>query len=220
MTLLIVAWMIRRHGDLLRRHAFVALVGVAACVSPGSASGADFKSLLADAGSIVFGGDDTASPIAPEPDAEGPDREPVHVAKAPRDEAPPAIDGRDEAKSPPDVLKRTPRIDETKTGRDADTLLRKLLPGRSDTSADWYTSTECLHAPGEPRALSPCIPPPPCDPSTPPHPFDLVGVAGAPSCGPIYRGPCEPRSARNHHGVFAWCHHLGDRLFDCFYRSK
>jgi hypothetical protein len=114
----------------------------------------------------------------------------------------------------------TPRTDAAKTGRDADEILRKLLPPRSDMPADWHASAECLHAPGEPRALSPCVPPPPCDPSQPPHPFDLVGVPGRATCGPIYRGPCEPRSCRQHHGAFAWYHHWCDRMFDHFYRSK
>ena len=116
--------------------------------------------------------------------------------------------------------KADPKADAARTGRDADEILRKLLPPRSDTPADWNASSECLHAPGEPRSLAPCVPPPPCDPSRPPHPFDLVGVRGQPTCGPIYRGPCEPRSGRRHHGAFAWYHHWHDRMFDHFYRSN
>jgi hypothetical protein len=47
-----------------------------------------------------------------------------------------------------------------------------------------------------------------------------VGVAGWPSCGPIYRGPCEPRTGTPHHGMFAWYHRLHDRFFDHFYKWK
>lgn len=113
-----------------------------------------------------------------------------------------------------------PKVDAAKTGRDAEAILRKLMPARSDTPADWHAPFEGLHAPGEPRALPACVPPPPCDPSQPPHPFDLVGVPGSPTCGPIYRGPCEPRSKRHHKGVFSWYHHMSDGMFDHFYRSK
>ena len=183
----------------------------------GSSGAAEFKSLLADAGTLVFGDPDPTTPAAAAP------REPV-VAAGPRDavEKPTVLLAQrpDEAKLPRDRLADTPKIDASKTGRDADAILQKLLPPRSDTPADWHASAECLHGPGEPRALMPCVPPPPCDPSQPPQPFDLVGVAGTPSCGPIYRGPCEPRTARHHHGVFAWYHHLCDRMFDHFYRSK
>jgi len=112
------------------------------------------------------------------------------------------------------------KIDPARTGRDADAILQKLLPPRSDTPDDWHAPVECLHAPGEPRSLRPYVPPPPCDPSQPPHPYDLVGVPGSPTCGPIYRGPCEPRSGKRHNGSSAWYHHWHDRMFDHFYRSK
>ena len=201
---------IRRGGAGRPRMCLV--VAVAAALG-GSADAADFKTLLADAGTLVFGVSEAKPPAAP----------PTPVPAPPAAAAPPTVlvaQRPDDAKLPIDRLADTPKVDASQTGRDADAILQKLLPPRSDTSADWYASDECLHGPGEPRALAPCVPPPPCDPSQPPHPYDLVGVHGTPSCGPIYRGPCEPRSARNHHGVFAWYHHLRDRMFDHFYRSK
>lgn len=121
---------------------------------------------------------------------------------------------------PPDPLRGTPAIKPETTGADALRVLDTLLPGRSDVPYDWYAPVEPLHQPCEPRALPPCVPPPPCHPSEPPDPYDLVGVAGWPTCGPIYRGPCEPRSGTPHHGMFAWYHRLNDGLFDHFYKWK
>lgn len=120
----------------------------------------------------------------------------------------------------PDPLRGTPAIKPETTGTDALKVLDTLLPGRSDTPYDWYAPVEPLHQPCEPRALAPCVPPPPCHPSEPPNPYDLVGVAGCPSCGPIYRGPCAPRTGTPHHGMFAWYHRLHDRFFDHFYKWK
>lgn len=120
----------------------------------------------------------------------------------------------------PDPLRGTPAIKPETTGTDATSILDKLLPGRSDAPSDWYAPVEPLHQPCEPRALAPCVPPPPCDPSMPPNPYDLVGLAGSPSCGPIYRGPCAPRTGTPHQGMFAWYHRMHDRFFDHFYRWK
>lgn len=137
----------------------------------------------------------------------------------------PALDGVIQAsaaddKTPPDPLRGTPAIKPETTGTDALKVLDRMLPGRSDTPYDWHAAVEPLHQPCEPRALPPCVPPPPCHPSEPPDPYDLVGVAGWPSCGPIYRGPCEPRTGTPHHGMFAWYHRLHDRFFDHFYKWK
>jgi hypothetical protein len=120
----------------------------------------------------------------------------------------------------PDPLKGTPAIKPETTGIDALKVLDRLLPGRSDTPYDWYAPVEPLHQSCEPRALPPCVPPPPCHPSEPPNPYDLVGVTGWPSCGPIYRGPCAPRTGTPHDGMFAWYHRLHDRFFDHFYKWK
>ena len=124
------------------------------------------------------------------------------------------------AEATPDPLRGTPAIEPETTGEDAMQVLATLLPGRSDTPYDWHAPVEPLHRPCEPRALPPCVPPPPCHPSEPPQPYDLVGIAGCPSCGPIYRGPCEPRSGTPHHGLGAWYRHLHDRFVDHFYRWK
>jgi hypothetical protein len=120
----------------------------------------------------------------------------------------------------PDPLRGTPAIKPETTGEDALQVLATLLPGRSDTPYDWYAPVEPLHQPCEPRALPPCVPPPPCHPSAPPQPYDLVGMPGCPSGGPIYGGPCAPRTGTPHHGVCAWYHRLHDRFFDHFYKWK
>lgn len=120
----------------------------------------------------------------------------------------------------PDPLRGTERIDPAVTGPDAEAVLAKLLPPRTDTAADWRAPLDPLHYCGEPRLLPPCVPRPPCHPSLPPRPYDLVGVAGEPTCGPIYRGPCAPRSADRHSGPLKHARMAHDRLFDWFYRTK
>lgn len=120
----------------------------------------------------------------------------------------------------PDPLRGTPLIKPDVTGRDAFEVMSKLLPGRSDSPYDWYAPVEPLHVGCEPYALPPCVPPPPCHPSEPPQPYDLVGMRGVPSGGPIYRGPCEPRTGTHDHCHFPWYHRLHDRFVDHFYRWK
>jgi hypothetical protein len=131
-----------------------------------------------------------------------------------------AAERRQAADKIPDPLRGTPKIGPEVTGRDALALLSKLLPGRSDSPYDWYAPVEPLHVGCEPYALPPCVPPPPCHPSEPPQPYDLVGIRGVPSGGPIYRGPCEPRTGTHDHCHFPWYHRLHDRFVDHFYRWK
>jgi hypothetical protein len=99
-----------------------------------------------------------------------------------------------------------------------DLMLANMLPPRSDAPSDWHGSSLCLHHPGEPRFLPPCIPPAPCHPSYPPRPADLIGVYGAPTCGPRYRGPCEPRLGTHDHCRLPRLHAACDAAFDAFYR--
>lgn len=120
----------------------------------------------------------------------------------------------------PDPLKGTPQIRPDSTGQDAAKVLTKMLKPRSDSWADWNAPLEPLHRCGEPRALPPCVPPPPCHPSMPPAPYDLVGVQGVPSCGPIYGGPCAPRTGTHDDCPHPHIHRLSDRLFDAFYMWK
>ena len=120
----------------------------------------------------------------------------------------------------PDPLKGTPRISPATTGQDAAKLLKKMLKPRSDSWADWSASLEPLHRCGEPRALSPCVPPPPCHPSMPPAPNDLVGAQGVPTGGPIYEGPCAPRTGTHDDCPHPHIHRLYDRFFDAFYMWK
>jgi len=120
----------------------------------------------------------------------------------------------------PDPLKGTPRMSPAKTGQDPSKVLAKMLKPRSDSWADWSAPLEPLHRCGEPRALPPCVPPPPCHPSMPPAPYDLVGVRGTPSCGPIYGGPCAPRTGTHDDCPLPRIHRLSDRLFDAFYMWK
>jgi len=99
-------------------------------------------------------------------------------------------------------------------------LLARTLQPRSDRPSDWYGGIEPLHILCEPRWLNPCIPPPPCHPSEPPHPYDLIGVRGEPTCGPIYGGPCAPRTGTHDDCRWATLHRWHDRFFDCFYWPK
>lgn len=119
-----------------------------------------------------------------------------------------------------DPLKGTEMIDPAKTGVDAEKVLSRMLPERSDSPADWHAGIEPLHFCGEPRLLAPCVPPPPCHPSQPPRPYDLIGVSGTPTCGPIYRGPCEPRTGSHDDSHLPRIHRLHDRFFDWFYTAR
>lgn len=94
------------------------------------------------------------------------------------------------------------------------------LPPRTDSTADWFAPLEPLHHCGEPRLLPTCVPPPPCHPSQPPQPFDLVGVRGGPTCGPIYRGPCAPRTGTHDDGPLPRIHRVHDRMVDWFYAPR
>ncbi|MFM7107600.1 MAG: hypothetical protein ACKOZU_03210 [Planctomycetaceae bacterium] len=120
----------------------------------------------------------------------------------------------------PDPLAGSPWVDPATEGPDAERILASLLPPRSDSPADWSAPLEPLHDCGEPRVLEPCVPPPPCHPALPPQPFDLVGVRGDPTCGPIYGGPCAPRTGSHDAGRLPRLHRVPDRLFDWFYRSR
>ncbi len=111
-------------------------------------------------------------------------------------------------------------IDGVTTKTSIDEILARTLPLRSDHAGDWLAGSEPLHECGEPRWIEPCIPLPPCHPSHPPHPYDLVGVAGDPTCGPIYRGPCCPRTGTHDDGPHPRFHRVNDRFFDAFYKTK
>jgi len=111
-----------------------------------------------------------------------------------------------------------PPISADSTPGNVDALLAKMLPARSDTPADWQAGPPCLHHRGEPRILPPCIPSAPCHPASPPHPADLVGVRGLPTCGPRYKGPCQPRLGTHDHGPLPRLHAVCDAAFDAFYR--
>jgi len=119
-----------------------------------------------------------------------------------------------------DPLRGSPQISPDTTGVDAATILATMLPKRSDSPSDWYAPLECLHSPGEPCALSSCVPPPPCHPSLPPRPYDLIGVRGTPSGGPIYRGPCNGRASTDDDCHVSYAHRVWDRCVDFFYTPK
>jgi hypothetical protein len=121
---------------------------------------------------------------------------------------------------PPDPLAGSPKIDPAETANKAELLMARMLPQRTDSPADWYAPIECLHDGCEPYALPACVPPPPCHPSEPPQPFDLVGMRGVPTGGPIYRGPCCPRTGSHDHCRHPHAHRVRDRFFDWFYTWK
>ncbi len=120
----------------------------------------------------------------------------------------------------PDPLANTLPIRPEVTGPSAKSELAKILPPRTDSPLYWRAGLEPLHDCGEPRWLPPCIPPPPCHPSCPPQPFDLIGVDGMPTRGPRYRGPCCPRTGTHDDGPLPRLHRVHDRAFDWFYRTK
>lgn len=111
-------------------------------------------------------------------------------------------------------------VDKVTAATTIDEILAWTLPPRSDRPRDWLAGAEPLHRCGEPRWIEPCIPPPPCHPSFPPAPWDLLGAIGDPTCGPIYAGPCCPRTGSHDGGPLPALHRLHDRFFDAFYRSK
>lgn len=125
--------------------------------------------------------------------------------------------------SPPDVVERGEAADPNQTGFEvspdatAQSLLEELVPGRSDTPSDWYAPRERLYQCGEPRILCPLVPPPPCHPTQPPAAYDLVGVAGSPTGGPLYEGPCSPRAGSRDHCRWPTLRRLHDACVDCFY---
>jgi hypothetical protein len=131
----------------------------------------------------------------------------------------PAARGRD-IDPRPERIAVASSTDATATTTDPAAALARLLPPRSDTALDWHAPLEPLHRCGEPRLLPTCVPPPPCHPALPPRPFDLVGLAGAPTCGPIYRGPCAPRTGTHDAGPHPRIHRIHDRMFDWFYAPR
>lgn len=116
-------------------------------------------------------------------------------------------------------LAETP-VDTASAQPAADAVLATMLPPRSDSAVDWYAPLEPLHRCGEPRLLPTCVPPPPCHPARPPRPFDLIGMAGLPTCGPIYGGPCAPRTGTRDDGPHPRIHRVHDRMFDWFYAPR
>jgi len=137
----------------------------------------------------------------------------------------PKTESKTEPKTESKTEPKTESKTESKTGSVAtrpattsEALLEKMLPRRSDSLADWSPPRLALHDAGEPRVLPPCVPPAPCHPAYPPQPFDLIGVAGAATCGPRYRGPCEPRLGTHAGSGCSRLHAVCDAAFDLFYR--
>jgi hypothetical protein len=188
----------------------------------------------------------TATDDGAKPEAEAAATTTTPTSPAPKSDAPtgakaPPATKPDPASKPADAAKIAPQperravttgsgdqslaaekaaINGVTTKTSIDEILARALPLRSDRAADWLAGSEPLHQCGEPRWIEPCIPLPPCHPSHPPHPYDLVGVAGDPTCGPIYRGPCCPRTGTHDDGPLPRLHWVNDRLFDAFYQTK
>ena len=51
-------------------------------------------------------------------------------------------------------------------------------------------------------------------------PFLLQGVAGDPTAGPIYQGPCCPRTGTHDDCPHPRAHRVYDRFFDWFYTAR
>ena len=123
----------------------------------------------------------------------------------------------------PEVVERGEPADPNQTGFEVPTdatsasLLQELVPNRSDSPADWFAPLERLYQCGEPRILCPLVPPPPCHPALPPAPYDLVGIPGSPSSGPLYEGPCKPRAGSRDHCRWPTLRRLHDSFVDHFY---
>lgn len=117
-------------------------------------------------------------------------------------------------------LAAEPAADTASPQADPGDVLARLLPPRTDRPDDWRAPLEPLHFCGEPRLLPTCVPPPPCHPACPPQPLDLVGVPGAATRGPIYRGPCAPRTGSHDDGPLPRLHRVHDRMVDWFYAPR
>jgi hypothetical protein len=149
------------------------------------------------------------------------DVDPQPVAKAAADStAKPAADSAGKAAADSVAAAITKKDSALAPQPDPGDVLARMLPPRSDSAYDWYAPLEPLHRCGEPRLLPTCVPPPPCHPALPPHPLDLVGMPGAPTCGPIYHGPCAPRTGSHDNGPHPRIHRVHDRLFDWFYAPR
>ncbi len=122
-----------------------------------------------------------------------------------------------------EVVERAEPSDPNQTGFEVppdatpQSLLEELVPDRNDSPGDWFAPLERLYRCGEPRILCPLVPPPPCHPTQPPAPADLVGVPGSPSSGPLYEGPCKPRAGSRDHCRWPTLRRLHDGFVDRFY---
>ena len=67
--------------------------------------------------------------------------------------------------------------------------LNQLAAQRSDCPSDWQTHSDTRYRCEEPRILYPTVPPPPCHPTQSPSQFDLVGITGIRTHGPLCNGP-------------------------------
>jgi hypothetical protein len=178
--------------------------------------------VVAAAGGPAAGGeDDAAEKKAAGEKAAKEEREAAREEATARTEAAREKSLLDGKPMPKDWRLDTKMVPNDVTGQKAEQIVAKLLAPRSDSWADWRAPLEPLHHCGEPRLLPPrCVPPPPCHPAEPPHPYDLVGASGEPTAGPIYRGPCCPRTGSHDDGPLPRVHRVHDRLFDWFYMWK
>ena len=205
----------------VRRSALLSLVGAALAVAalPTEGTTADADTPASDTAAAE------KSALEKDPVTDLPANRPFPEAAAAKK---PADTSASKAAAADNLLRGTPLKTPAKTPAkplnqpvpEVEKLLARTLQPRSDRPSDWYGGIEPLHYACEPRWLNPCIPPPPCPPSEPPHPYDLIGVRGEPTCGPIYSGPCAPRTGTHDDCRWATLHRWHDRFFDCFYRPK
>ena len=138
----------------------------------------------------------------------------------------PAVSRADEQKNTPQANLSSPQeltinpnqTDfEVESNATPESLLSELVPQRSDSPSDWQTHSDALYRCGEPRILCPTVPPPPCHPTQPPMQFDLIGVTGTPTHGPLYDGPCCPRAGSRDGCPWPAARHIRDAFTDYIY---
>ncbi|MBT6054628.1 MAG: hypothetical protein HOH16_04260 [Planctomycetaceae bacterium] len=98
--------------------------------------------------------------------------------------------------------------------------LNQVVPQRSDSPSDWQTHSDARYRIGEPRILCPTVPPPLYHPTQSPSQFDLVGITGIPTHGPLCNGPCYRRVGSRDGAPWPIARHIQNAFTNYFYSSN